>query len=398
MSYPSPQRGPGYVQQGYPVPGARPPGKSRAGLIFGIVVVLVAAVCGVGVYFGVLHKHSGSAGAAAVVGPFGDVGTLDPCSLVNADAFAAEGTAVHIQPNTLDACDVYLVLDSGAGGYDIGIYPVNRVVDPSHVDPAWQVDPVGALHIAKAKLESGTGGVCERLVYDDNGVGVRISADLAGDAVDGSGNPKPGYDSCAVGDQAAAAVVAAVQGNTLVHLHYPQDSVGSIDLCQTLTAADVNSAVGATEDQVDTRDTARDACPFQTPASPHLPRMLMRAALYTPAAWAAHVGMSTTVELAGRTTRFFGHTTDTAQNVEDTSCYARTAQKNWASWPGKQVFGGDAVASELDDGYTSSAAPGLVEVVEITVLMPRGTSVLTCRAAVQQLATKVWPKLPPPTA
>lgn len=368
---------------------------SRTGLIFGIVAGLIVALgAGAGIYLAA-NRHP-----AADAGPFADLDTVDPCSVVTPGVFAGPADDVHIQPAALDSCTVKVLLHDVNGGYQVNLTLDARAGRLARAKQATATDRDG-LHVATVPQTAGTHHTCDRYVYRDDDAGVSISAQLTGDSADASGQSKPGYDPCTAADHAVTAVLDAVTRHSVTHIAYPKDSAGSLDLCGVLTVADATRVIGSKHLLSQSRHTRHD-CDFDSPTVDRYPGISVRATLETTdkrlgdfVTGEALLAMFGTVD---------GHeTTDTADSTyplaDETvnTCTASTAVKTWDDWPGAQTFGGSLEQARGNDDDTSAATPALAEVVTVTVVLPHGGTTQQCGATLALLVAQVWPQLPAAT-
>lgn len=388
----------GYQQPFYQGPG-RPPRKPRTGVVFGIALALVLLVgAATGAYFGAIKKHDTTITAAST--PFGDLDTLDPCGLVNSDAFSDSNADAHIQPISLGVCEVTLYLHDIKGGYTIDVALEHQAVDPKEVnDPAvYSVNAAGPLHVAKEVQEAGRDSDCVRAVYQDDYEGVRVFSDATGDTIDSSGAYRAGYGACNPADEAATAIVAAVSSHSLARIDYPKDSLGTVNFCSMINDNDVDTALKtSTLHMLQSRLNTR--CPFAQNGPSVPPRIRVEADLYTVATWnnGYPTSLSTVITFAGRLTSIYSDPNSVATGHKSDMCEAQTPVKTWSAWPGRIVFGGPIARARASDYNTLMSNPAtLIEVASVEVtLLPGDPS--DCTTAAKALAAKIWPLLPPAT-
>jgi hypothetical protein len=369
-------------------PGEYPRRRGRAGLILSLVTVLVAAGIGVGLYFALRGNDSGGGGLA-------DTDTVDPCSLVAADELKYLNADVQIQPSDFDSCSI-IVAPHGVTASNNSY--VEASVNVGHGFQAGKITATlganattstqGPLHIVKQSAAAGSTS-CEEAAFQDDGSGVTITST----SESGTSSTPANIDLCLLSDRLTSGVVDTVTQHKVVHLSYPKDSVGAMTLCLSLGAADAVAALpipGMTPQP----SSNRHACAWATDIGANSPGIVIYTKLNTTQGWAneRRYGSSTTT-IAGRETVITkSDSTDT-----DLFCIATVAIKRWNQWPGRMVFGGDAVLSlPSGDDRTSPGAPGLVEEVNIgvTPATNSGTTDQACQA-MQDIAAKLWPQLPP---
>lgn len=394
-----PSQQPGYPQQPFrPRPG-RPPRKFWTGVVLGVVLTLVLFVgVGAGVYFGAIKKHGNTNAAAS--GPFDDLNDLDPCGFVDSDAFADSNIDVHIQPVTLGRCDVDLYLHNIASGYNIVIMLTNQAVDPRKLSDSrayTAITAVDRLHIAKEAKGAGD-STCTEAIYQDNYRGVTVGSNATGDAIDSSGVARPGYDTCKPADEAVAAIMRAVSGNSPARIQYPKDSLGTTNLCSMVNASDVNTVLNTSGLGLLPR-SVNAMCYFAQNDHGIPPRMLFAAELNTPENWRNNNSDSytTIVTIAGRQTSVYNNPNSVATGHETNLCWAETLVKTWQTWPGRIVVGGPVAQSRGSDAdITTPNVATLLEVANVSLTLPPGNP-SDCTTAAKALAAKIWPLLPPAT-
>lgn len=414
-----------------------PPRKPVAGVVAGLMVGVLAIVA-VATYFAAGHRNSAPQASppAATGGPFGDLATLDPCSFFDAHSFADQSLTatdtndhdmdVHLQPGGLDHCVISLELADITGGYLIDTQTESHIdsfgQSSGSADSGVTVTRRGSLRLAQRSAQVGALSACLRFVYDDNGTGVRIAAAPTGSIVDAKGAVLPGYDPCAIADDAANAVISAVAAHTVRHLQYPADSAGRTNLCAAATAADVDFALGTTGITLTTGSSPHN-CVFSASGQSGVPGATLSSVLMTPQYWrdtmantsgqgataaVATIGgsvvgpsqaMVAAPTVAGRGAFMACGASGNGSGTGATTCQLWIAQRKWSPWPGRQVFGGSIQKQRRADAdnVTNAGEAALTELLEVDVYLPAGTPIITARAAAYQIAAHVVMHLPQPS-
>ncbi|EQD84911.1 hypothetical protein [Saccharopolyspora erythraea] len=313
-----------------------------------IAGLLVLAGC-VGGPAGSGPVAGGGKPSASSAGVLGDLRTFDPCSVADPAALARFGQVTDAGTVSLDYCLHRVQLADGS----VVQVAVGELAESTPDQPGGGA-PVVARGQFRVRQEPPLPGHCARDVLFDDGIAMRVSADLL------SGDPGAGL--CAVAETGADAAVGAMQQHRAGHRAYPPDSLAVVDPYTVLDSAVVHEVPGL--EQTQPRSTpARHQCQWgeQNAESPRVrlvhtagdpPRVLHGAAVEEEIA-----GRRTVVSIVGG-------------DPSVPLCSAETGHIPFGDPAGRQV-----------------------EVAMLVVAVPGADGIEACEYA-RGLAQSAWPRLP----
>lgn len=218
--YPPPPYPPAYQQQFPPAP---QPGKSRTTVILIVVAALVVVGGGLGVYFGFFNgKSAPNKTPGPTVSALGDPSTLDPCSVVSANAFQSQSapasgsvtTPVAIFPYSFSACEVQIILKNNENvtvDFNNAQTFAEKKVYPDKVTTTSS----GSWHLVAPKDTSDNTNCTEWTYQNQNGIGFEVDAYPADDSSSSSGQstgPTPdGASLCGIAHFTIGVIATAMQ-------------------------------------------------------------------------------------------------------------------------------------------------------------------------------------------
>lgn len=277
---------------------------------------------------------------------FGDARTVDPCSLVDPAALSRFGQVEPAGTVSLDYC----LLHARAGQAQAQL-AVGSLASGPGANPGDPVVRRGSWRIAQ---ETPLPGHCSRRVLFDDGVFLRVDADLLG------GGPAP--QLCGMAQTAAEGVVDALDPHKITHRSVPPNSLAFVDPCAVLNTADVQQVPGLER-----------ASPQPTPAGHQCQWGRQEAG-------APRVRMTNTAGDPPRVTR--------GTAVEQDIGGHRTVL---------DVVGGDPAVPlcTAETAHVPLGPPGQTEVAQLLVALPGSSGIDACEFA-RGLAQRGWPHLPQP--
>jgi hypothetical protein len=161
---------------------------------------------------------------------FGDFATIAPCSLTDPDVFDEFGDADFATPESLDYCAIS-VDPSGGGAAVISVGALGALEDEPEL-AAHRVDDLdGGLWIGQQDDDP---QFCSQLlVFPDD-----VTMQVAGSAYEGE------PDTCAMVEAGMAHAVEAILAEEVEHRDPDEDSLQSIDPCDTVRDREVSAIAG----------------------------------------------------------------------------------------------------------------------------------------------------------
>jgi hypothetical protein len=274
----------------------------------------------------------------------GDPRTVDPCTLIAPAVITGFGEVSNAGTVSLDYCLLHVKPDDRT----LIQLSVGELVafDPKKGDP---VVREGALRIAR---NAPVPGHCSREVLFDDGLAMRVSADLL------VGDPSAGL--CKLAGSGARAVADALQQHKVGHRDAPPNSLALVDPCGVLDTDFVRQVPGL-----------ENARPRPSPTGHQC-------------SWGEQAADSPRVQLvhtAGRPPRLLH-----GAAVEEPVADRRTVIS---------VVGGEPSVPlcSAETGHIPFGEPGQVEVAQLVVALPGSDGTEACEYA-RGLARLAWPKLP----
>lgn len=283
---------------------------------------------------------------------FDDLTTVDPCSLVDLDAFTEFGEAELGAPESLDYCAVVVSGDDSEVSLSIGEL---AELDGEPTDDDERVREFdGGLWVWEV---DGDPAYCtHQLVFPDD-----VTLEAAAFADDGE------EDTCPMVEAAIEAVVGVLVDDAVEHRDVEEHSLVGIDPCDLIDDDQVAAIPGFAGAQQGYESPARHTCYWDVPSNENLTVQLLFGAGAPPDAY--EPGANTN-PVAGRPTA-----TNPYPDIGD-SAYCMTETGHI---PFREIEGHENV----------------VEIASVIVGAPKGQVDLACQAAVA-LATVAWPELPAP--
>lgn len=300
---------------------------------------------------------STAAAAPVTAAALGDLATFDPCSVADPRAFGASAAATFGDPQSLDYC--VLELSSPDGPVEVHVGEIAAVPGSSAGDGATSARGTVQLP-GGVRLEQGAPGStgCKDKLVLSGGLGVLASAIPAGGATASAA-------TCAVADTAARAAVADLAAGQARHRTDPATSYGQIDACTVLTRSMVRAVVPKLADAAPISHPARHYCEYGASGDSST-----YAALVLGAAYARFDGgpTSTTLTLSGHEVVLIPEQPD-----------ARA---------------GECVGYGPHVPFPSRSGQAAMEMAELHVALPAGSSDTAACAEVGALARSVFARLP----
>lgn len=162
----------------------------------------------------------------------GDARTLDPCSLVSADAFTEHGDARRVARNSLDHCRVAVTVERENVLVDYGLLRPN----PAEGERSLATMP-GEVRLVATSAEGRRPCTLDVVLADDTRIEVRTDAQ----------RPESTMTSetvCAVARTAAEGMHATLSAGGVEHWEPPTNSLARLSACGLLSAGEVADLVG----------------------------------------------------------------------------------------------------------------------------------------------------------
>lgn len=283
-------------------------------------------------------------------GRFGDLTTLDPCSVISLGQLPADLAASPMPRDSLDTCDFLIAAGSVKGAVlDVGRLGASDTV-AYYGDNSELLQPAG-LNLLEGKPY---GGDCT----DE----LDFGGDMVGMTIDVSADPKAdGQPLCDAATEVGKALATVVGGKTQAqHFTVPRNSIAALAACGLVPEG---TAVGS--DKLATLP--------ETPSHHYC-------------VWQPDPSVQTTA---------FGINLEIGPKVDDANANGHTMIDGLDT----QTFTsdlGDYVRCDTDvyRAPWGNARSGLVEIASTWAAQPPGQTEAACTMA-RQLAAVVWPKLPP---
>ncbi|MGH3428389.1 MAG: hypothetical protein ACRDQZ_12615 [Mycobacteriales bacterium] len=288
---------------------------------------------------------------------------------------------MDIQPDSLANCHIISSVPQDKGGIILDIGNITIDLEQVKNAPESQVTKSvkGSVTVLRQK-DTHNGSGCHQLAFMADGSAVQVTAVPSAGAVDQTGKALPGVDVCGAADKATDAVAAAMDGNNIKQLNYPQDSLGSVDTCALLSGPDVDGILG-TSGATTVPGASKHYCDWKNKSDRDSAAIIIETELEKEPPNPSNYAGSQQSTIAGHNTVIYS--LDSPGNTEAT-CRVDTPGKTWNPWPGYLN-----ILTEAGQQPSSS----LVEVEHIFVLMPNSDKSKACQAA-QAVAAKAWPHLP----
>ena len=339
----------------------------RVSVAIGCAVALLATSCALTACSSSAGTTGGSSpsGSGAATGPagtpvtaatLGDLSTLDPCSLADPAAFGASAAATFGDPQSLDYC--VLELSSAAGPVEVHVGEVVTVAGTSAA--ANSPSPTATMHEPGGlSLEQGRPGptACQDELVLGGGLGVVASAVP-------SGGPATAA-TCTIADAAARAAAAVLAAGHVQHRTYPAHSFGPVDACAVLTRSVVKAAVSKLVAAQPIPHPARHQCEFGANGTTSTYAALILAAAYA---------------------RFDGGPDSTTLTVAGHKVVLVPEQPD--------ARAGECVGYGPHIAFPSRSGQAAMEMAELQVALPAGSTDAAACADVRALAQTVFARLP----
>lgn len=282
---------------------------------------------------------------------FGDLTTIAPCSLTDPDVFDDFGDADFGTPESLDYCAISVDL-SGSGNAVISVGALGDLKSQPELAANKVKDLDGGLWIGQQDDDP---MFCSQLlVFPDD-----VTMQVAGSAYEGE------PDTCPMVEAGMERAVRAILDEEVEHRDPDEDSLQSIDPCDTIRDREVSAIAGLAGAEQPSDYPGEHTCYWTVPAAAtRTSARVVFGAGVTPKAFATGANEN---PVAGRPTA-----TNPYPTLGDGSyCAVETGHI-----PFDEVDGED-----------------VVEVASVFVRMPAGQVTAACAAAVA-VATIVWQELP----
>ncbi|MEC3917483.1 hypothetical protein [Nocardia sp. CDC160] len=355
--------------------------KSRLVVLVLAIVLDIVLVSAVLLYQAMTPPISGRAMPDTSQVGLGVIATIDPCGFVTADVLAGPGVDVRwVRPFTLRNCQAMV---GKTGDRDHGVLVDVSVTDEFDLN---QYRSAGLTFRDSGNVHRGTGGKVPSLtpgssdasidlVFQDNRNAVISKTYWVRTSFDPCVGQGDGIDlrevAARVGDNAAHAIATG----TFRHLNYPTDSVASVDLCNSVTTATLETVL----DVPGTRSVQSDRNNYR----------------WTISSGQIHPTVGITVRLDVQRDQgkyplepnavVYGRPTLVYSPDPGKVCVYATNVKIWNPWLGYRII----------PDSPDHPDPSLVEIVEVSVGWPTDTAEASqaCDSAAR-IAWEVWQSIP----
>jgi hypothetical protein len=308
------------------------------------------------------------------------VATLDPCGFYTAASFAAKSQTsqstnqleVQIAPSDFNTCGIAVGMANNAGIVDVNSL-VSGHVDLSKLDPSkYTITPQGQVKVITPANQADQ--QCEKYIATSDQTLIDITAKPRNSSASGA-------DFCGLATIAVNDAVTSVNQGAKHLAAYPANSAGSLKTCSLVDAASVSAVLNQTGIAAQPAP-GNHACDYSVPNNTQLGSYaFLNTLLNTQPIKAAPEYGITESTLAGRPTFITAN-----PSSGSAYCEVQTPVQTWSPWP----------ATIAEYQATSSSPPATNQVIEYETfaVQANGTPDQVCGMA-QQIATKIWPKLPP---